>query len=99
MILLASSGVLYQVNLDTALAIPIVYFITLLGCVLLREFTHGFLKYLLAVLFVVSFSCLWYTMELDYSPWQYVLVGVILFGAISGLWNWIRDISKDVEKL
>jgi hypothetical protein len=93
------STVLYTVNIEPALAIPVVYFIALLVCVLLREFTHGPLRYILALLFVGSFSALWFIMMSDYSPWQIVLVLVIIAGGISGLWNWIRDIFSDVKKL
>lgn len=96
---LADSGTLYAVNLDAALTIPIVYVVPLLICVLLREFTHGWLRYILAILFTISFAVLWYVLMLDYSPWQVILPVIAIIGGISGLWNWIRDVFKDVEKL
>jgi len=94
-----SETVLYAVNADNALLIPAAYFTALLVCILLREFVQGWLKWVLALLFLASFGTFWYIFLLDYSPWSYILPAIVLFGCISGLWNWIRDIAKDVKEL
>jgi hypothetical protein len=90
---------LYTVNVDTALAVPIVYFMSFIVCVLLREFTHGILKYSLATFFIASFSFVTYVMMLDYAPWDIILVLIIIFGGFTGLWSWLGDIIKDVKKI
>lgn len=93
------AAVLYTVNMDIAIALPIVYFVSFIVCVLLREFTHGIIRYALAILFAVSFIFVIVEMMLDYQPWDIILAITVLFGCTSGLWRWIRDVFKDIKKV
>lgn len=90
---------LYSVNLDVVYAIPIVYIVSLFVCMLIREFLTGMVKIVIASIFLLSFSILWYTLMLDNAPWQYVLPVVILMGGASGLSRAIRAVLKDLKKL
>lgn len=90
---------LYTFKLDIIYAIPLVYFISLMVGVLLREFTRGALRYSLAVLFVISHSVLWIALMLDNNPWQFVLPVIVVFGVLSGLSKTLRAVLRDLQRL
>lgn len=90
---------LYHFNVEIAFAIPLVYFAALVVSILIREFMHGWLRVVAAVLFLGSFSALWFVIMLDNNPWQYVFPAVVLLGGASGLSRVLRSILKDIEKL
>jgi hypothetical protein len=97
--LFADGQTLYAVHMDAALSIPIAYFIAVIGSVLIREFTKGWLKYILALIYLGSFAATWYVLFLETSPLNYILVSVVLFGGVSGLSDWVRNIIRDIQKL
>jgi hypothetical protein len=90
---------LYRVNIDMPFIVSIAYIIPLLICVLLREFVHGWLRYLLAAAFTASFGALWYLLQVDNSPWQFIIPALITFGAAAGLWGWLHRILDSLKKL
>lgn len=90
---------LYDFSLDIIYAIPLVYFLALFVCVLLREFVNGPLRYVLAGLFMLSYAFLWVTLMLDKNPWQFILPIVVVFGCVSGLSRGVRAVLKDLKKL
>ena len=95
----AASVPLYTVNIDVALLIPLAYIISLSISILLREFTHGWIRYVLAALFLGSFAALWFILELDSPPFNFVMAITVLFGGVSGLSTWLREIFKEIKKI
>lgn len=74
-----------------------VYFIAGAVALLLREFTHGWVKYTLAALFAASLATLCYVALLEEPPMNYIAVGIALFGVTSGLWHWVRIVVRELR--
>ncbi len=96
---LFASQVLYNVNFDLAVAIPLIAFVALFICIMIKEFSQGLLRYSLAFIFIASFSALWFILELDNPPFNYVLVVVIIVSGLAGLWSWIRELFNELRKI
>ena len=94
-----SSVVFYRVGIDPTLFIPVILFTSFIICVLLRESTNGILKYILASIFIISFGVLLYFMELDYSPYNYIMPAVAIFGGSIGISKLVGSFYRDVRKI
>lgn len=94
----ALSG-LYNMNIEIVLVIPIAYFCASFGCLLLREFTRGKVRYALATLYLGSSCFAWYALLAENKPWQFVIPLVTLLGGATGLWRWISAFIKDLHKI
>ncbi|MHB1865249.1 MAG: hypothetical protein ACYCPS_03770 [Candidatus Saccharimonadales bacterium] len=88
----------YSVNFDAPLAIAICYFISTFISLMISEFVKGILKYLLALSFTLSFAFLIYILYLGSPVYRYVITAVILFGGITGLFRWLKEIIADIKK-
>ena len=94
-----SSVVYYRVGLDPVIFIPFIIFTSFIICVLLRESIIGILKYILAFTFMITFCVLLYFLEIDYSPYNYIMPAVAIFGGAIGISKLIGSFYRDVRKI
>lgn len=90
--------IFYVVDVETELLMIAAYTVSLIVCIAIREFTHGMVRYLLALLFTVSFSVFGYVLISEYSPAKYILLVAIIAGVISGLWVRVGKIIGSITK-
>lgn len=90
--------IFYVVDVETELLMVAAYTIGLIVCIAIREFTHGLTRYLLALLFTVSFSVFGFVLMSEYSPAKYLVLIAIIAGVISGLWVRIGKIIGSITK-
>lgn len=93
-----ANPVLYRVDIELGVIIAMVYTIAYVSAFLTNEFIGGWLRYVMLVVFTGSFAALWWILLLDSSIAQrLIILGVILFGGVSGFWHFIGDLFEAIK--
>lgn len=94
----AEPHIFFPVEVDITLILGAAYTITLITCIIIREFTHGIIRYLLATVFMLSFCVLGYVLLAEYPVYKYLVPLAIVAGVVSGLWVRVGKIFGSIKQ-